>query len=326
MNKKIEKTTKFDKELYNKICLSYIYKYKQPEEWRRVIIDGITTRYAISNYGRIINLEKNKIPSIYNHNGHYGIWITLDTGKHRYFGTYRLVALMFLPSPKEYLEKGYTTKDLVVDHKRDGDIDNFDDNTMWNLQWLTHRENISKAAKCGYREAFDIKFKDKLDEMILDGWSNKDIYEVCLSEFGYTKEDIKAMIQIRRRRLGKTLKEHHEHDVEYVKKVDKLILDGFSNKEIIEKLDMPTSGRSSGRLLQYRRSILKVPSQVSKYFTDDENKVLNKLIQDGSTTNEIIKYFDLEKLDKETFEKVKGTIKSRICLYKKSQVQRLSKA
>ena len=311
------KSIKFDSDLYNKLCLSYIEKYNKPEEWKRVIIDGITTKYMISNYGRIFDVDKKKIPPIYLHRDHYRISLTFDTGKRKCIGTYRLVALMFLPTPQKYLDKGYTIDELVVDHKREGDIDNFDDNTVWNLQWLTYRENTSKASKCGYREAFSYDFKEKLDNMILNGYKNKEIYEMCLNEYGYEKQEIKSMIQVRRRRLGKTLKEHHENDIELVKKIDELLKEGYSNDEIINLLDMSTEGRSTGRLLQYRRSLLKIPAQTSKYFSESDNEKLKELIIKGLNNQDIIDYFKLNNLDSETLTKIKRTIASRRVQYKK---------
>ena len=317
MSKKKKSTTVFDKKIYDKMCLSYIDKYKKEEEWKQVIIDDVKTKYAISNYGRIRNIDKKCIPSIYLNNNHYYVYITTKPGTCKCIGIYRLVALMFLPSPTKYFEKGYNLSDLVVDHKRDKDIDNFDDNTMWNLQWLTHRENISKASKCGYRKAFEYDYKEKLDHMILEGFNNNEIYYVSLKEYGYEKQEIKAMIQIRRRRLNKLLKSHTEHDKKLVKKIDELIKSEYTNQYIIDKLKLPTNGRESERLLQYRRSILNHPANVSKYFNNDDNKKVNKMISEGRSTNEIITLLNITNIDKEKMDKIKQTITSRRSLYKK---------
>ena len=310
-NKKKDSSSVFDKKVYNDLCLSYKDKYKKEEEWKRVIIDNVPTKYAVSNYGRVFNLDKKESTSIYYHNKHYSVYISLPNGQSRRFGTYRLVALMFLPSPIKYLERGYSMADLVVDHKRDGDEDNFDDNTMWNLQWLTNRENTAKAANCGYREAFEYGFRQKLDRMILDGYNNKEIYEWCLNDYGYKKEDIKATLQVRRRRLGKTLKEHHENDKDFVKKIDKLLLKGFSNDEIIDILNMPDDGRASRRLLQYRRSILKTPAETSKYFTPEQNEIVNKLLDEDVPNKEIIRILHFDNLDEDSLTKIKATLRAR---------------
>lgn len=311
------KPIKVDKHEYDELCLSYMKKYKKPEEWRQVIVNGITTGYKISNYGRIINVDKNKIPSIRICNKHYRVYIKVDTGKYMDIGTYRLVAMMFINIPKKYLDSGYSMNNLVVDHIRDGEDDNFDDNTVWNLQWLTHRENTSKAAKCGYRQPFAIGFRDELDQMILDGYDNKSLYEFCENVYGYTKKEMKATIQVRRRRLGKTLKEHHERDKEFVKIVDSLILQGMSNYKIKQEIFFPGKNKSTDRFLQYRRSVLKVPSQTSKYLSNKNNKKMIELIKEGKTNKEIIEYFKFDKLDSVSLNKIKATIRTRRNQYKK---------
>ena len=309
--------SKVDKYEYDNLCLSYIEKYKNPEEWKDVIINGITTKYVISNYGRIRNTDNGKIPSIRMNNKHYYTSINLDTGKSKNIGTYRLVAMMFIDIPKKYLDMGYTMDKLVVDHTRDGDEDNFNDNTVWNLQWLTCRENTAKASKCGYREAFAIGFRAELDQMILDGYDNKSIYEFCKNVYGYNKEDLKATIQVRRRRLGKTLKEHYERDEEFVKIVDELILKGMSNVAIREEIFFTESDKSVNRFLQYRRSILNVPAQTSKYLSNEDNEQMTILIKEGKSNKEIIDYFKLNDLDKDTLLKINATIGARRYQYKK---------
>ena len=303
---------------YNQICLSYREKYQEKEEWKPIIYKGITSKYLISNYGRIFDREKIKIPSVSLEKNHYRVNLNLDNKTRLRIGTYRLVALMFIPIPQKYLDAGYTVDELVVDHKRDGDEDNLEDNTIWNLQWLTHRENISKAANCGYRAAYPKEFRNELDEMILDDCGNKEIYEYFKNKYGYEKEEIKAQIQVRRRRLGKTLKEHHENDKEFTAKIDKLLKQGLSNEEIIKKLNMPTEGRSSGRLLQYRRSLLNIPANASDYLDNEQNEKLKELIAKGYSTNEIINYFKLNNLPPEVLKKFRATVGSRRSQYKKN--------
>lgn len=304
-------------EYYNELCISYREKYKEKEIWKPVVIDDITSRYMISNYGRIFDIDKIKIPTIYFLNKHYWVTIKLDNGKRMNMGVYRIVALMFIDVPEKYFELGYTKKDLFVDHIRDGEPDNFDDNTIWNLQWLTCRENTSKAAKCGIRSAFPNGFKEELDKMILDDCSNAEIYETLFDKYGYTKEELKADVQVRRRRLGKTLKEHHENDKEFVDKIDSLLKEGLSNDEIIEKLNMPDDGRASRRLLQYRRSLLKIPATSSKYLSNEDNELLKQMIMDGKKTKEIVKFFKLDNLPDNERKKFEATVGARRHLYKK---------
>lgn len=310
-NKVLRGTIPLKKDMYNKLCLSFKEKYKKDEEWKRIIVNGITSKYVVSNYGRVLNIDKLKEASISCTNGHYRAYIKLDDKSTITIGTYRLVAIMFIPIPQKYLDMGYTMDDLVVDHIRDGESDNFNDNTMWNLQWLTERENISKAAKCGIRVPFDKTFRKKLDEMILNDCCNKEIYNFCYLNYGYTKDDVKAMIQVRRRRLGKTLKEHKERPKEYTAKIDELIKKGLTNQEIYKELDMPTDSRSSGRLVQYRREILGILDQKSKFFTNEQNEIVNKLLKEGKTNSEIIEYMKISDKDSDEINKIKRTLSAR---------------
>ena len=296
---------------YSNLCESYKEKYGFEEEWRPVVLNGKPTRYIISNYGRLLNVKNAKPHQITYVNKHWRATLTLENGKTTRIGLYRLVALMFIPIPQKYFDMGYTADTLVVDHKREGDPDNFDDNTVWNLQWLTYRENISKAANCGYRNPWPADFSDFLNNMILNDCDNPTIYKACKEKYGLSKEELKAVVQVRRRRLGKTLKEHYENDKEFVKKIDKLLQKGHSNIEIIEMLNMPKEGRASTRLLQYRRSLLKIPADVSKYFTNEQSKEVNNMLINGISIEDIIEYYHFDKLSEDDLKKVKQTLRSR---------------
>lgn len=316
-----EPTTKTKKELikfkkwqYDTLCLLYGKKYNKPEEWKRVVIDDYETDIKVSNYGRVHYIANDKPCRVFVFRNHFSVSIKVKD-KMTIKGTYRLVALMFIPIPQEYIDAGYTLDKLVVDHKRDGDKDNPLDNTVWNLQWLTYRENTSKAAKCGYRTYYDINFRGDLDKMILDGCDNDEIYKMCKEKYDYDKEEVKAQVQVRRRRLGVTLKDHYEHDPKFVKKVDNLILKGLQNNEIIKKLNMPTDTRESTRLLQYRRTILKVPAKISKYFTNEQSKLVNEYIAQGLKNNDILQKLNMINIPHEDEVKVRATLRARRTQY-----------
>lgn len=318
MAKKSDKkeSIKFNKWQYDTLCLLYGKKYGKPEEWKQVIIDSCKTNIKVSNYGRVHYIANDKPCTVYVSRKHFRISLYINN-KSNSIGTYRLVGLMFIPIPQKYIDAGYTLDKLVVDHKRDGDEDNFLDNTVWNLQWLSYRENTSKAAKCGYRLYYDINFRGDLDKMILDGCDNNEIYKMCKEKYDYNKEEVKAQVQVRRRRLGVTLKDHYEHDPKFVKKVDKLILKGLQNNEIIKKLNMPTDTRESTRLLQYRRTILKVPANISKYFTNDQSKLVNEYIAQGLKNNNILQKLNMTNISHGDKVKVYATLRARRTQYNK---------
>ena len=70
-------------------------------------------------------------------------YIRLNSGKMYRTGIHRLVAIMFVPVPKKYIEAGLHINSLVVDH-----IDNIKYHNIYtNLQWLTNQENQIKKVK-----------------------------------------------------------------------------------------------------------------------------------------------------------------------------------
>lgn len=100
-----------------------------------VIINGFDN-YAISNFGRIKNVRKNKIlaPTI-NKNGYMG-YVFCQNGIKKGFRIHRLVALYFIENPYNL---------PYVNHK-DGNKTN---NHVSNLEWCTAQENQIHARSMG---------------------------------------------------------------------------------------------------------------------------------------------------------------------------------
>lgn len=100
-----------------------------------VLINGFD-HYAISNFGRIKNVRKDKIltPTLLE-NG-YLSYVFCQNGIKKGFRLHRLVALYFLDNPEN---KPY------VNHK-DGDKTN---NVVTNLEWCTAQENQIHARTTG---------------------------------------------------------------------------------------------------------------------------------------------------------------------------------
>jgi len=96
-------------------------------------IKKFKNRYAISNFGRIKNLKTGKFLNPYlRKNGYLQIGIRLN-GVRYFFLIHRLVAIHFIPNPKNKKE---------VNHKNS----NRQDNNVINLEWCTHLENCEHAS------------------------------------------------------------------------------------------------------------------------------------------------------------------------------------
>lgn len=119
------------------------------EEWKQIVIDNVEYDYEISNKGRVRNmssgliLKQDKRPNGYKSVRLHG----------KLMSVHRLIAINFIKVPKKYTKKGYTYKDLVVNH-----IDHYKwHNIIYNLEWMTAKENTHDAIKyhlmdCNYGE------------------------------------------------------------------------------------------------------------------------------------------------------------------------------
>lgn len=105
------------------------------EEWRQVPKQGYPN-YLISNYGRIYSKLKNKImtPHI-QQKGYHRIPLPY-MGKYTNHFVHRLVALAFIPNPKNYPQVNHI--DCVKTN-----------NHVSNLEWCTNQMNSDHAYKNG---------------------------------------------------------------------------------------------------------------------------------------------------------------------------------
>ena len=124
--------------------------YKDKEEW--LSIRGFEGAYEVSNLGRVRSLErieavrtskispfkrKRKGKFLKQYVDRYGYMkVVLQNGKPNYFTVHRLVATAFIPNPEG--------KDSV-DH-----VDcNTKNNCVWNLRWVTNKENLYHSHSLG---------------------------------------------------------------------------------------------------------------------------------------------------------------------------------
>lgn len=103
------------------------------EEWRTVIYNGeVYNGYEVSNTGKVRSLKRGKVKEMKlrkNKDGY--LYVQLYQGKARHCFIHRLVACTFIPNDDE------TKTD--VNH-----IDeNKENNSLDNLEWMTHKQNIN---------------------------------------------------------------------------------------------------------------------------------------------------------------------------------------
>ena len=101
------------------------------EIWKDVIdYEGI---YQISNLGNLKNIKTNKIISKTKNGSGYLLVGLIKNSKIKTFRFHRLLAIHFIPNPLNL---------LCVNHIDSNKL-NY---SLNNLEWVTHRENVSHAA------------------------------------------------------------------------------------------------------------------------------------------------------------------------------------
>lgn len=159
MPKKPGKPSEFLQKYYD-----VVNQHLAEEKWK-VIDIGERPIYEISNIGRVrsISTKHVLIPfHSYRRDKHGQTIMSRPTylrvhlfyyengiRKAKNFEISRLVATAFIPVPKKYLSEGYTQATLQVNHIRGGY--EIYDNTVYNLEWCTADENITKAFETGLR-------------------------------------------------------------------------------------------------------------------------------------------------------------------------------
>jgi len=109
------------------------------ETWKRAIIDNVTIPYYVSSIGNVKTLD-GKLLSQRKNNRNYSIISVKVDNKVKNVLVHRLVACTFIPNP---LNK------RTVNHI-DGNKDN---NSYWNLEWMSYSENNKHAYDTGLHKS-----------------------------------------------------------------------------------------------------------------------------------------------------------------------------
>lgn len=107
------------------------------EVWKPILIDDIQERYAVSNFGNVIDL-KNKKAMIWHDNGagYMSVGLQGPNSKVRVRYVHRLVAQAFIENPDNLPQVGHK------DHIRSN-------NVVDNLYWTTQKQNTADGIAAG---------------------------------------------------------------------------------------------------------------------------------------------------------------------------------
>lgn len=152
--------------------------------------------YAISNYGRIFNIVRDKeISRTLTTDGYYTVFLQLEDGSRKSFYVHILVAIHFIPKTQEDILLGRN----LVNHKNLLPTDNY----VSNLEWCTYEENNRHARENGASNI--IKPIQKVSNNWGKGTSGEKngmcsipdsvVHEICkLLEAGYSVKQVSEMV------------------------------------------------------------------------------------------------------------------------------------
>lgn len=218
---------------------------------KRLYINGMETKYIISDDGRIYSQITNRyLKPFKNRRGYCLVDINVD-GKRYTRQLHRLVALTFIDNPNS-LE--------TVNHK-DGNKEN---NAVSNLEWMTVLDNVRHAWKtglakprCGTDNPANVYSEKQIHNVCkmleVGGLSNKSIAYKCGVNVTLIRDikfrdkwkQISSLYDIPLIPAG------HKADRQ---KIFRLIEKGMTNQEILDEIGLPQSEK---RHISYVRSIYK---------------------------------------------------------------------
>ena len=218
------------------IIVTKVWAYFGKEEWRAIIVNGISTNYEVSNFGEIRNCSTNRILSPFiDKDGYYRNTIVVN-GKSYKQGVHRFVAQAFIPNPENKPE---------VNHK-DGDKSHNEDS---NLEWSTVPENIQHAYDTGLKEAI------RGSANSLSHYTDKQIHKVCkllekdISNINISKRtgvERKYITDIKKGRRWKHIFDQYnikkeKYPPELKEKITDLLQEKYTPRQIMKGMDLPNT-------------------------------------------------------------------------------------
>ncbi len=107
------------------------------EVWKPILIEDVQERYAVSNFGRVIDLKNLKYLTINDNGaGYKNVSLLGPKSKQRVRYVHRLVAQAFIENPENLPQVGHK------DHTRSN-------NVVDNLYWTTQKQNTADGIQAG---------------------------------------------------------------------------------------------------------------------------------------------------------------------------------
>lgn len=219
-------------------------------EWKRIIVEDITTNYEVSNIGEIRNATTGRILSQYtDKDGYKHATITVD-GRQYHPGVHRFVANAFIPNPENKPE---------VNHKNGVKYINVVDN----LEWVTTAENV--------QHAFDTGLKSSIlgSDNVLSHYTDDQIKRVCkLLEKGVSNKKIskqtgvdrKYITDIKKGRRWKHISRCYninkdKYPEEMKEKIRDLLSDGMTPVQIVNEMNLQKTQAHISLIERLKRSM-----------------------------------------------------------------------
>lgn len=167
-----------------------------PEEFKIInAYDIKLNTYAISNYGRVMNINTKRILSTISHDGYREVRLYTNDGKYKGYRVHILVALHFIPKTEDDI----LNDRIYVNHKNLIRGMNY----VHNLEWVNMTENNNhsvhyrdKSIKCDVVKRITYGWGDSRniegEKSPLARLTNDQVHQICkmLEQKIYTTKDI----------------------------------------------------------------------------------------------------------------------------------------
>jgi hypothetical protein len=236
---------------------------------KRICINGELTKYLVDTRGAVFSEHKDEYLKPFLNPSGYLLVDLHHNHKSYYRQVHRLVAEAFIPNPDK----------LPTVNHIDGDKTN---NRIDNLEWMSIKDNVRHAwstglakPRCGVDNPANVYTEEqihKVCEMLEVGtYNHKQIAEMCGTNVTLIRDikfrgkwkHIASLYNINHIPIG--MKDRREELI-------KLIKEGYTNKQILEIMDLPESKKRHIEGVRYRyiHSLNDYPSDGSTPISSEE--------------------------------------------------------